>query len=218
MLVKRIFACMAILICLLLAVGCGGDDKSANKPADKPAKPAEQQTDTKKSLTTVTLNGDKTKLIMELPFDIPNEPKDELGSIPPELKEIILKAISYRAGTSSFAASVSCSTFSDDIISQITEADLYEALNQEMQSNFTELKNNPNFKDMKTSYQKTQVDNCPAYIATATYVNEKDNELKSTLVYLFKGSDMWRIIFDYRQSDDDTIKTVDNAVNSIKLQ
>lgn len=216
MLVKRIFACMAILICLLLAVGCGGDDKSANKPADKPAEP---KVEAQQSLNTVTLNGDKTKLIMELPFDIPNEPKDESKALPPELKDIILKAISYRAGTSSFAASVSCSTFSDDIISQITEADLYEALNQEMQSNFTELNNNSKFSDMKTGYQKTTVDGCPAYIATATYVvNETNDKLKSTLIYLFKGSDMWRIIFDYRQSDDDTIKTVDNAVNSIKLQ
>ena len=126
---------------------------------------------------------------------------------------------SYDAGTNTLTVSVSCSTFKDEIISQITEADLYEALNAEMQANFAELNSNNKFSDMKTSYQKTTVDGCPAYIATATYVvNETNDKLKSTLVYLFKGSDMWRIIFDYRQSDDDTIKTVDNAVNNIKLQ
>ena len=213
MVTRKIFACMAILICLLLTVGCGSD-----KTADKPAKPAEQKVDAKKSLTTVTLNGDKTKLIMELPFDIPNTPKDESSSLTPELKQIILKAISYRAGTSSFVASVSCSTFNDEIISQITETDLYEALNQEMQANFTELKNNPTFTDMKIDSQKVKIDNCPAYIATATYVNDKNNKLKSTLVYLFKGSDMWRIIFDCLQSDDDAIQAADNAVKNIKLQ
>ena len=217
MVTRKIFACMMILICFcFVVVGCGSDDKPANKSADN--KSAEQKVDAKKSLNTVTLDGDKTKLVMELPFDIPNTPKDESGSLTPELKKIILKAISYRGGSNSIMASVSCSTFNDEIISQVSEDDIYEALNSELQSNFSELKNNPKFSEMQTDYQKTKIDNCPAYIATATYLNEKNNKLKSTLIYLFKGSEMWRIIFDYRQSDDDAIKTVDNAVNNLKVQ
>ena len=202
---RKILACLMVIICFCL-LGCGSDKDTDSKTVKK------------SNLIDVTIHGEKTNLNIKLPFDVPNTPKDVLDTLPPDLRGVvILKAQHYQSGNNSIALNASYSTFNDEVFSNFSEDDLYNSLNQEMQDNFGQLRSNSRFSDLVTDHQRTKISGQPAIIATINYVSDGKNKFQSKLVYIFKDSELWRLVFDYRQSDSDSAATVDNAVKSIKL-
>lgn len=208
MIYKRIFACVMLIACLCFAFGCQKDSATAETKDLK---------DEGTPLTHVTLRGDKTTVLIDLPFDVKNPPQDESNAIPQELKGILLKAQRYQAGNGNIFMNASYTTFNSDVVSNLSEDKLYESLNGELQENIKVLQSDGRFKDLKVEHQQTKIDNAPAILATATYKLDNKN-YKSTLVYIFKVPEVWKIFFDYMQDDTATGNTVQRSVKSIKFQ
>lgn len=202
---KRVFGCVLILICFCSALGC------------KTGGLLQKERDKNPTLATAKLKGEKTTLSIDLPFEVTSAPKDESNLIPPELEGIILKVNTYQASSDKIALNVSNNVFNEEIVNALTEQDLREALNEELNENISEIRNNSDFSNLKTSHRETKISGNPAIIAVFTYDVKKKNHLKSTLVYIFNSSEMWRIIFDYGQSDETAASIVDSSVKSIRF-
>ena len=204
---KRMLICAITTVCLCVALGCGSDKPEETPPADK-----------KSSLTSVTLSGGNSNLTLDLPFDMPDPPKDESDGITPDLQNIIMHTQSYEARDDEITFNVFCATFSDEIIAQVSEDDLYDAMDAEEQDLIAKLNADSKFSDIKTDSRHTKIDDCPALIMTATYLLQGTDRNKSTVVYVFSGADMWRLIYDYRDDYAPAADTVDASVGSIKLK
>lgn len=200
MIYRRILICAIMLVGILL-VGCGSEDGGDNDG----------------SLTEMSLRGGKTSLTMPLPFTVKNAPKDESESIPPELKEIILKSERYQAGEKGIYLNATYSIFKEGLFASLSEEDLYAMLNEELTSNVEILKNDGKFSNLQVTSNKTQIDGNPALIATATYTYE-GKDAKSIMIYTLHGDDFWRLIFDYMASDAKADSIVNNAVQNIKIK
>lgn len=169
-------------------------------------------------IKSVSLRGEETTLLIDLPFEVTSPPRDEVGGIPPELDGIILKAQRYRVGNDKIFLNASFSLFNPDVILNLSEEKLYEALNGELNLNVNQLKSNNKFTELQAEHQQTKIDGNPAVVAMITYIVEGNKKYKSTLVYTFKGNEMWRLIFDYPQDDAASASTVDSSVKSIKFK
>ena len=206
MLYRRILLGVMIVVGLFL-VGCGGGSDEEKTPAVK-----------EDSAPQVSLHGTKTTLTLPLPFEFKNPPLDERGTLPPEVQGIILKAERYQAGDNGVFLNVSYSTFSDQVrFDNLSEPEIYNALNEELKLNVTELENNQQFSNLQITPTQTKVDGNPALIAMATY-GYQGKDYQSTLVYTLHGQDFWRLIFDYQATDAQAVSTVDNAVKGIKIR
>ena len=202
---KQFFTCVAMFVMLCCIVGC--------KSEDVPKKPAKSNP----SMIPATLTGGKTKLLIDLPFEVKNPPVDEVGGIPSELEGIMLKAQRYQAGNAKIFMNASFSTFKEGLFDNLSEQEIYDALNEELQDNINTLNNNGQFSNLQISQSRTKIDNNFAIIALATY-NYQNKNCKSTMVYTLHGQDFWRLIFDYMEADKESGRMVDRSVKSIKFK
>ena len=193
---RRIFICAILLIGLCL-LGCGGSKD------DSPIQ--------------ATLQGGTTKLTLPLPFDVKNPPTDEKGTLPPEAQNVISKAERYQAGDNGLFLTASYSTFPNGFFERLSEEEIYDALNGELQINLNQMESNGQFSNLQLTQNQTKIDGNPALIVTATYIFKKQN-YKSTLVYTLHGQDFWRLVFDYLESDAKAVNAADKAVAGIKIQ
>ena len=202
---KRIFGCVLILICFCSALGC------------KTGGLLQKERDKNPTLVTAKLKGEKTTLSIDLPFEVTSAPKDETSEIPSDVTDVLSKVQSYKAGNDFISTNTLCYTFQDGIVENISEQDIYNIFSESLEESILPVKYNNNYSEFKITRTDTRIANCPAMIAVATYTYKKKTHLKSKIVYVLYGQEMWRIIFDYRQSDETAASIVDSSVKSIRF-
>ena len=203
---KRVFGCVLILICFCCALGC------------KTGGLLEKARDENPTLITAKLRGEKTALLIDLPFKVTGSPKDQSSEIPSDVRDVIFKLQSFKAGNDTIIMNTLCYTFQNGIIEQLSEQDIYSMFSENMEESIQPVKDNSNYSNLKTSSRNnTRIANSPAMIATMTYTYKNKNHLTSKLVYVLYGQELWRVVFDYGQSDKTAEDTVARSIKSIRF-